>query len=88
MGMDMKTTVEISDELMIDAKKRAAESRTTLRALFERALRRELSGSPREKSAKAGARSKIRWVTAKGGLPKGIDVSNRVEMYKGLGRGV
>ena len=88
MGINMKTTVEISDELMIDAKKRAAESRTTLRAIFERALRRELSSSPRKQAGKAPSRAKIRWVIAKGGLPEGIDVSNRVEMYKGLGRGV
>ena len=38
----MKTTVEIPDELLVEAQKHAAEQRTTLRALIERALRREL----------------------------------------------
>ncbi len=38
----MKTTLEISDELLIEAKSIAARRRTTLRALIEHALKREL----------------------------------------------
>ena len=38
----MKTTIEIPDDLLFKAKKRAAETRTTIRALVERGLRREL----------------------------------------------
>ena len=38
----MKTTVEIDDELLRQAKLRAAERGETLRALLERGLRREL----------------------------------------------
>jgi len=38
----VKTTVEIDDELLRKAKVRAAETGMTLRALIERALRREL----------------------------------------------
>ena len=38
----MKTTVELPDDLFIEAKKRAAELRQPLRALIERGLRMEL----------------------------------------------
>ena len=39
----MKTTLELPDELLTEAKAVAARRRTTLRALVEHALRRELS---------------------------------------------
>jgi hypothetical protein len=35
----MKTTVELSDELLLQAKRRAVEERTTLRELLETGLR-------------------------------------------------
>jgi len=38
----MKTTLELPDALLIEAKTAAARRRTTLRALVESALRREL----------------------------------------------
>ena len=38
----MKTTLEIPDALMIEAKATAARRRTTLKAMMEHALRREL----------------------------------------------
>lgn len=41
----MKTTLELPDELLIEAKAAAARRRTTLKALFTRALERELHGS-------------------------------------------
>jgi hypothetical protein len=41
----MKTTVELPDELLVRAKKRAVETRTPLRVLIERGLRRELASS-------------------------------------------
>jgi hypothetical protein len=77
----MKTTVEIQDELLIEAKKHAAEHRTTVRALIENGLRRELGApgqSPKQK------RPVIRWVTVPGGLPKGMDVADRAKMIERL----
>ena len=38
----MKTTLDLPDELMTEAKTIAASRRTTLRAIMEHALRREL----------------------------------------------
>jgi hypothetical protein len=75
----MKTTVELPDELFVRAKKRAAERRTTLRDLIERGLRRELA-EPR------GTRRprRITWITVDGGLPPGVDLSNRERLYDWL----
>jgi len=76
----MKTTVEIPDELLREWKKRAVERGTTLREMWVTLLRDSLhapEGRPRSKR-------KIRWVTGKGGLPPGLDVSNRERMYDWL----
>lgn len=40
----MKTTIELPDDLFAEAKAVAARRRTTLKAVFEHALRREISG--------------------------------------------
>ena len=79
MGNHMKTTIELPDDLLLAAKKKALDSRTTLRALFEQALRRELT-TPR-RSTKAKPRRRIHWVTAKGKLPRDLDLSDREAMY-------
>ena len=77
----MKTTIDLPDDLLIAAKKKAAESRETLREIFERGLRRELSRARGRGRPKA-----IHWVTAQGGLPPGIDVSDRAAMHDWLAR--
>jgi hypothetical protein len=77
----MRTTIDLPDELLVAAKKKAAESRTTLRAIFERGLRRELSGQGRR-----GRAPEIRWVTAPGGLPPGLDVADRDALHEWLAR--
>jgi hypothetical protein len=77
----MKTTIDLPDELLIEAKKRAADSRTTLREIFERGLRHELAG---RRSARRARR--IHWVTARGGLPEGLDVRDRARMHEWIRR--
>lgn len=77
----MKTTIDISDELLIAAKKRAAEERTSLKAVIERGLRVELK---RRKAVTA--RPRIRWVTVDGGVAPGLDVSDRAAMHDYLRR--
>ncbi len=79
----MKTTVDLPDDLLIRAKKRAAETRTPLRVLIERGLRHELEGQRR--SAPGPAQRKIRWVVATGGLPQGVDVSDRSSLVMWMG---
>ena len=43
MGTHMKTTIEVSDALLISTKQAAKRSQTTMRALVEEGLRRVLS---------------------------------------------
>ena len=76
----MKTTFDLPEALFVAAKKKAAESRTTLRDLVARGLRRELR-SPTRSTART-----IRWVTVKGGLPADVDVSSRAAMHEWLRR--
>ncbi len=78
----MKTTIEISDELLINAKKRAAELRKPLREIMEEALRRELDRI----EVRSTQEPSIDWVTVDGGLPPGLDVGNRESMSEWLQR--
>ena len=78
----MKTTVELPDDLLVAAKKRAAELRCPVRALIERGLRQELA---RARPPRPGRRV-IRWVTVPGGLPAGLRVQDRVAMHNWLAR--
>ena len=74
----MKTTIELPDDLLIDAKKRAAELRRPLRALVEEGLRARLA---RPGKARATKRRKIRWVLVEGGLPPDLDLADREKMH-------
>lgn len=76
----MKTTLDLEDELVIAAKKRAAEERTSLKAIVERGLRAEL----KRPKGRAGSRKVIRWVTVDGGLADDLDVSDRAGMHDWL----
>jgi len=76
----MKTTVDLPDDLLIRAKKRAAETRTPLRVLIARGLRRELQGGGTVRRGRAGP-PRIHWVTAPGGLPPGLDVADRESLH-------
>jgi hypothetical protein len=73
----MKTTIELPDELLVAAKKRAAELRCTLRTLIERGLRAELTRRPTTRRK----RRSIRWVTVRGGLPPGLDLRDCAAMH-------
>ena len=79
----MKTTVDLPDELLIRAKKRAAETRTPLRLLIERGLRHELAG--RSHAPTGSSPRKIRWVVVPGGLPPGVDVADRSSLVSWMG---
>lgn len=70
----MKTTVEIDDALLRSAKRAAIDRGTTLRAVLEAALRRELSAPAR--------RRPLKLITAPGGLPPGLELSSRKKMWE------
>jgi hypothetical protein len=82
----MKATVELPDDLVVAAKKKAAELRRPLRELVERGLRAELRREPPARGNRRTGRAAIRWVTAPGGLPRGVDVADRAAMHDALRR--
>ncbi|MGH9518976.1 MAG: hypothetical protein ACRD2D_04970 [Terriglobales bacterium] len=77
----MKTTVELEDELLRRAKKAAIDRGCTLRDLMTVALRRELADHEEKAEQRRGG---IRWVSARGPWPKGLDVSSRDAMWAWL----
>lgn len=77
----MKTTIDLPDDLLIEAKKRAAELRVPLRRLIEEGLRARLA---RPAARRGAARRRIRWVTVDGGLPPGLDPADRERMHDWL----
>ena len=79
MACNMKTTVDLPDDLLIEAKKRAAEQRRPLRSLLADGLRAELDKGRSERRG----RKTVRWVTSPGGLPA-VDISDRVKMREWL----
>jgi len=74
----MKTTIELPDQLLISAKKRAAELRRPLRSLIEEGLRAHLTRPEKNKGIRP---RKIHWVLVKGGLPPDLDMTDRVKMH-------
>jgi hypothetical protein len=75
----MKTTIDLPDDLLIEAKKRAAELRQPLRALIADGLRAQLAQSKKRRKAK-----KLRLVTVAGGLPPGLNLRDRAKMHEWL----
>ena len=73
----MKTTLELPDELLIEAKKAAAEQRRPLKALIEEGLRMVLGGPVKKTQPK-----RVRLITVKGGLPRDLELSSREKMYE------
>lgn len=72
----MKTTLDLDDELLTEAKALAARQRTTLTQVIEQGLRLRLH-APAGPAAPQG-RVRIRPLTGRGGLSAGIDpLSNR-----------
>lgn len=79
MNPHMKTTIDLPDDLFVAVKRRAAEDRSTVRAMVERGLRAQLR-TPKKPGKRAG-RTSIKWVTVDGGLPAGLDLRDRAEIY-------
>jgi hypothetical protein len=82
----MKTTFDIPEDLLVRAKKRAAELRRPLRSLVTEGLRGQLAITGKPAAARTSTRRRIRWVTTRGGLPPGLDLANRERMHDWLRR--
>jgi hypothetical protein len=78
----MKTTLDLPDDLFVAAKKRAADERCSLRDLVAAGLRAHLNRPKRAR--RVGSARPITWVTVRGGLPKGMDLSDRDAMHDRL----
>jgi len=79
----MRTTLDVEDRLLRDAKRRAAEDGRTLTAVVEAALRQYLAPAPRPRS-----RFHLRLLTKKGRLLPGVDLTDRDSLYERMeGRG-
>jgi hypothetical protein len=70
-------TIELPEQLLITAKKRAAELRLPLRTLIEDGLRTRLNAAVR----RLPPNRKIRWITVKGGGPATLDIADRTAMH-------
>lgn len=72
----MRTTIRLSDTLLLDAKREAAKSGTTLTVLIEESLRERLA-----RSGASGPRRCVRLTTAgSGGLRPGIDLDDSASL--------
>lgn len=75
MGSHMKTTVEISDALLVEARKIAAREGMTVRTLIEQGLRHALAGHTKR------GHFKLRKASFKG---RGLSASVRVASWQQL----
>ncbi len=75
----MKTTVNLDDQLLREAKMQAATEGTTLARFVEEALKSALTarGAP--------ARQELRWVVVDGGPPR-VDIADRNALYEFMER--
>jgi hypothetical protein len=79
----MRTTLDINDRLLRDAKKLAAEEGKTLTRIVEEALRDRLSPT-----ARSGKKFKLRLLTKTGRMIPGTNLADRDLLYERMeGRG-
>jgi plasmid stability protein len=72
MFICMRTTLNLDDELMRTLKSRAAETGRTMTELMEEAIRELLA-----RSASLEEGREFRWVTFRGRVQPGIDITDR-----------
>ena len=78
----MRTTLDIEDRLLADAKRRAAEKGTTLTAFVELALAAALARRP-----SGGDAYQLAWATHAGQTRSGLDVADRDRLYEAMESG-
>jgi len=77
----MKTTINVNDQLLLQAKQRAANRGITLTRFIEDALRAKLMDGDRDLPA-----FKLQLKTVHGHAPPNVDVSDREALYDVLDR--
>jgi hypothetical protein len=76
MLLCMRTTIRLDDSLLAEAKKIAADKKTTLTAVIETALRQSFAHQKR-----ADQRGKVSFTTSgKGGLRPGVDLDDSASL--------
>ena len=71
----MRTTLDINDELLRQVKRRAADERTSLRAVIESALRAHI------RPPRRGTSYRLRWRTEKCRLRPGVRIEDRDALF-------
>ena len=79
MLIHMRTTMDLSDELLRKAKRRAADEQIPLRDVVEAALRRYLSRKT------TGGKHKLRWRVERGRLQPGVNLDDRDALFDLMG---
>lgn len=72
----MRTTIELNDELLRQAKRMAADQGIPLRLVVETALRKHVTGA-----RQAGSRYTLQWTVEKGRLQPGVDLEDRNSLF-------
>jgi Arc/MetJ family transcription regulator len=75
MLLCMRTTLDLNDELLQQAKQQAARERTTLRAIVERALRSHLSKRGSDRAYR------LKWRPEEGRLQPGVRLDDRDALF-------
>jgi hypothetical protein len=75
MLLCVRTTIELNDEVLRAAKRRAADEGTTLKEIIERALRLHLQGAPRKRPFT------LKWKVVKGRVRPGVRLDDRDALF-------
>lgn len=78
----MKTTLDINDQILADAKVLAARQRTSLTRLIEEGLQLRLRA---QATGKAGAGARLPVFKGRGGLRAGLDACSNKALLQALG---
>ena len=76
MMICMRTTLDVDDELLASARRRAAERGMTLTKFVEEALAAALAPKPSTQQGFA-----LRWKTRRGRLLPGVDIADRDSLH-------
>jgi Arc/MetJ family transcription regulator len=73
----MRTTIDIDDQLLALAKKKAIEQNSSLKKIVESALRQSLLHRHPK-----GGKFRLKWKTIRGRVVPGVDFSDRDALYE------